>query len=321
MRPIITTTVWVAVLVTGRVVIAQPQPTTNAGAARAGNPGVPLPPSPIATIREVLAMTSAERQKYLAGRAPQHRDFLAAKLAEFDELTDDEREARLKSLQLRYYMSLLMKLPATNRNSVMLNVPTVDRSMIEERLRLWDKLTADQQKKFLEHEAVVRTVAPDLSKIPRETPLSTFPPYKRAQIEEQIGAWKALSQQERQQIEMQFRQFFKLPTLKKQRTLEALEEYEAAALRSLDQLPKEERDRYLAGLNKFTGLSSQERSEFLKAAARWKKMNESQRETWRTLANRFPTNPPLPPGFQHLPLPPALSAVRPAAVSSTDTNP
>jgi hypothetical protein len=262
-------------------------------------------------------MTSAERQKFLLQKKPQHRQFMEAKLIEFDALTPEQRETRLQSLQLRYYLSLLMKLPATNRSSILHGVPPPDRPLVEERLRRWDQLTAEEQKLFLEHEAEVRRQVSEAGPMPRGRVLDTHTPFDLALMEKQIRSWNALSEEKRHEVESQFQQFFELPPNKKGQIRDNLNQVERNALTALDRLPEEERERCLEGFRKFRRLSPEQRHEFLKAAARWKKMDEQQRQTWRKLADKLPPDFPLPPEFNRPPLPPGLNGVRVSGASSS----
>jgi hypothetical protein len=308
MRSAIIAVVWVVVLVVGQVG-AQPALTPTNAYKTNGVAGPPLPPSPMELIRPILAMTVSQREAFLASKSSRHRQFLEAKLAEFDLLTAQEREERLQALQLRHYLSLLMKTPRTNRSGILASVPAPDRLLIQERLNLWDKLTPLEQKEFLEYETAVRSTVAELSRIPREIVLRTYTPWQRAQIEKQVASWNTLPSDKRQDIQKQFQEFFTLPKSQQKKTVQAMKEAERDSLVLLQQLPKAQRDRCLDGFRKFTELSPQERHEFLKAAARWKKMDESQRQTWRKLANQLPPNFPLPPGFNRPPLPPGLKRV------------
>ncbi|HXG49272.1 MAG TPA: DUF3106 domain-containing protein [Methylomirabilota bacterium] len=269
-----------------------------------------LPPSPLGLVRQILAMTPDQRQKYLSEKNPRHRKFLEAKLAEFDQLSPEEREARLQSLQLRHYLSLLIRLPATNRQAVLASVPEADRALIQERLKLWDQIRPEQQKLFLEHEAAVRRQVTEDSATPQDPVLRAYTPMDVAQMQRQWNAWNELPPEKRSEIQAQFHQFFSMPPAKKERTLEALDDRKRDALIVLDRLPKEERDQCLQGFQKFAELTPEERHEFLKAAASWKKMSESQRQAWRNLAGKLPPAFPLPPGFSNPPLPPGLKPVR-----------
>lgn len=269
-----------------------------------------LPPSPLGLVRQILAMAPDERQKYLSEKNPRHRKFLEAKLAEFDQLSPEERETRLQSLQLRHYLSLLIRLPATNRQAVLTSVPEPDRVLIQERLNLWDQIRPEQQKLFLEHEAAVRREITEGNATPGDPVLRAYTPMDLAQMQRQWSAWNELPAEKRREIQSQFHQFFSMPPAKKERTLEALDDRKRDALIVLDRLPKEERDRCLQGFQKFAELTPEERHEFLKAAASWKKMSESQRQAWRNLAGKLPPAFPLPPGFSNPPLPPGLQPVR-----------
>src|SRR5687767_12473843 len=103
-----------------------PAPITAAGRTV---PAPPLPPVPL-DFRQLLAMTPAEREKILATRSPQDRQLLEAKLKEYDALSPEQREARLKSLQLRLYLRPLMKMDHSNRVERLATIPEADRELI-----------------------------------------------------------------------------------------------------------------------------------------------------------------------------------------------
>src|SRR2546425_3733073 len=71
-------------------------------------PSPPLPPLPL-DFRQLLAMAPAEREKILAARSTEDRQILEGKIREYESLPPPEREARLRSLQLRLYVRPLIR--------------------------------------------------------------------------------------------------------------------------------------------------------------------------------------------------------------------
>src|SRR2546422_921168 len=84
-----------------------PAAVSPATAARPQPP--PLPPPPIEFFRQLLGMKPEEREKALALREPKTRQLVEAKVKQFEALPADERENRLRTLELRWYLLPLMK--------------------------------------------------------------------------------------------------------------------------------------------------------------------------------------------------------------------
>src|SRR5437016_1079572 len=120
-----------------------PAATTN-DAARAPFP--PLPKPQVTYFRELLALSPSELDRALASIAEPARDRLQAKLQEYAALTPDEREARLRATELRWYLAPLMRTPPTNRVAQLAPVPDEYRTLVEERLKLWDLLKPEIQR-------------------------------------------------------------------------------------------------------------------------------------------------------------------------------
>src|SRR5688500_7094321 len=115
----------------------------------------PMPPSPVEFFRQLLPMTREQRQTALEKYTPKTREFVAAKLKEYEALAPDERENRLRTLEMRWHLLPLMSMAPSNRVLRIQAVPERDRPLIEERLRLWDKLTPEQQRDVLECEPAI----------------------------------------------------------------------------------------------------------------------------------------------------------------------
>jgi hypothetical protein len=300
-----------ASLLAGPAAWAQPLPA--AAPERKSAPGLPpslppLSPSPLDYFRQILAMSAPDREKLLAGKAPAQRQSLEAKLREYEALAPEEREARLRALQLRWYLLPLMKMPPGNRPERLAAIPESDRKLIVERLGLWDKLPEDLQKEVLENEAIIRFFYP----AGKGSDGTNVPPPSPQQQEQmaRIARWQALSESKRDRIYEQFQKFFELDPQQKARTLDALTEAERRqmekTLQVFEKLPKEQRDRCLSGFRKFADLSLEERQEFLKNAERWQQMSAAERQVWRRIVARVASPPPpLPPGIKQTPpLPP-----------------
>ncbi|MEW6157132.1 MAG: DUF3106 domain-containing protein [Verrucomicrobiota bacterium] len=279
-----------------------PSPSVPQPANRSQNqpPLPPAPASPIELFRELLKLSPAEREQKLAHKTERHRTYLLNKLREYESLAPDERERRLKTVQLRWYLRPLMELPAERRVTQLNAIPADDRPLIEERLRQWDQLPVEVQKQVLTSEWMLQYVVQLEASTPagKEIILSNITDTRRRELEEQLAGWKALPAEQRQRMVDQFRQFFELPPIEKEKTLRALSDAERQqleqTLKQFEQLPSAQRQSCIDSFRKFVNMSSEERALFLRNAELWKQMSSQEREVWRTLVRRLP---PLPPGM------------------------
>ena len=260
--------------------------------------------------RQLLALSPAGRVQELAEKPEHMRKFLMDRLKEYDELTPEERELRLRVTDLRWYLRPLMDVAATNRVERLAKIPERDRKLVEERLQLWDNLPADLQKEVLEHEMIVGYVihvetGPAAAKkgLPESMPLAW-----RNKFEQDLAKWHALPQPQRQRMVDNFHQFFELSEKEKAKTLSTLSETERhqmeKTLQEFEKLPSVQRQVCIDSFRKFANMTPDQQIQFLKNAERWQAMTPSERETWRTLVTKLP---PLPPGFGVPILPPGVS--------------
>src|SRR5207247_8555196 len=84
------------------------------------------------------------------------RTIIEERLKEFDALSPDQRKTRLRLMELQSELLPLLQATPSTRGTMMAVVPEQDRSLIQERLRIWDtKLSPDLQKLILENEMVL----------------------------------------------------------------------------------------------------------------------------------------------------------------------
>ena len=272
-----------------------PAATTNAG-GRVQFP--PLPKPQVTYFRELLALSSSELDRALAGIAEPARRRLQAKLQEYAALTPNEREARLRATELRWYLAPLMRTPPTNRVAQLALVPDEYRTMIEERLKLWDALTPETQRELQESEWTIRWL---------EQFQSDLPLPQREKLEQQLASWLALPPDQRQRMCDRFQQFFELSPREKEKILSAFPDAERGemdkTLQAFERLPPDQRSLCVSSFGKFANMTPEKRAQFLKNAERWKVTPPDDRQTWRTIA---PKLPPLPPGFGKPSLPPGF---------------
>ena len=274
------------------------------------NPMPPLPfaRSPIGFFRELLAMNAAERKQALTNRSPETQRQILAKVHEYESLPPDERELRLEVTELRWYLRPLMTAPATNRPAQLDLIPETYRKLVEDRLREWDKLPPEVQKELLANAETILYITEIEGRTPeqRRQALEAIPPPSRKTLEQGLGKWESMSEDQRRRMLSRFKGFFELTAQEKQRAFNTLSEPERRqiekTLQTFGSLPPKQRDQCIRSFEKFAGLSLAERQQFLKSAERWEAMSPAERQTWRNLVQRMP--PPLPSRFP--PLPPSV---------------
>jgi len=269
-------------------------------------PPLPLPPlpsmkPPITQFRELLAMNRLEREKYLATRTPEARKGIEGKLTQYDALSPEQCELRLRVTELRYYLFPLLTTSVTNR-AVQLNmIPEELKPMIELRLKKWDQLSSDKQRELLENEKAIRYLADSAS---NATPVQN----PDEALRESIQKWNQLVPGDRAAIANRFEQFFGLSLSEKQDTFSRLPPLERVqiekAVQTLAKLEPAKRAQAFRALNKLTGLPPAEQQAFMRSAERWKTLSQEERKAWRNLVVNLSHLPPYPPGMNRTAYPP-----------------
>ena len=281
---------------------AEPAPTPQAMpllSASPNPPPLPQPKSPVDMFRELLAMTSAERQVYLTNRSPVIRARILAKLREYTALDPDARELRLRATELRWYLLALLHDSPTNRAARLAAVPDELRPLVESRLQQWDTLPPAMQKEFFESERALRYFSHvDPAHQPPPPPL---PPGA------ELSGGNMLSEAQQQKMAAQFNQFFELTPAERKSALNTLSEVERQqmekTLETFSRLSPQQRRQCIRGFAEFAGMSASEKHEFLKSAQRWSQLTPKERQTWRDLVSHVPQWPPMPPELLPPPLP------------------
>jgi hypothetical protein len=290
---------------------AEPPALRNGGA----QPNLPpLPQDQVNHFRKLLNLPPVEREQALSHRPPEQKRELLAKLREYAALEPEERELRLRLVQVRMHLKPLMKLPPSQRAARLAFVPEEDRPLIDERLRQWDKIPTELQKQFLEHEGTIHYLLRMEASTPQQRAdfLRSFPAGQRQHLEQELARWHGLPVETRQRMYASFNEFFQLDPKERGKTLSTLSDTERKqmerSLRAFELLPEAQRKHCLESFQKFASMSSEEREQFLKNAARWEAMSPEERKTWRELVQTTPPMPPLPPGLRQVPpLPPGLT--------------
>jgi len=280
-------------------------------------PPMPSPHSPVDSFRQLLSMSSRDREHFLSNKPPEVRARLLDKVKEYQALGPDERELRLRATELRWYLLPVLREPATNRPASLAAVPEDLRGLIAARLEQWDALSPDFQKEFLDNERTLRYFT-------HVEPTNPATPWRHSQPGDADKArWDALSETERQKITDRFNQFFELTSDEKQKTLGTLSPAERAqmekTLQAFDGLPPAQRTQCIRAFTKFAEMSFSDRAQFLKNAEHWSQLSPKERQAWRDLVAEVPQWPPLPGNLSvSLPPMPKAPAVRPRPQVATN---
>jgi len=278
-----------------------PLPGKTPGAVANIMPPVPQSHSPVDFFRNLLAMTSRERNDFLTNKPPEVRERILDKVKEYLALDPNERELRLRATELRWYLTPLLHDSTTNRATRLAQTPDDLRGLIKSRLDQWDALTPGLRREFLDNERTLRYFTHvDATNASTER--------HHGPSDDEQAHWNALSENERGKITAQFNRFFELTPDEKQKTLKTLSDAERAqmekTLQSFDKLPLPQRRECIRAFAKFADMSAQDRAEFLKNAERWSQMLPAERKIWRDLVANIPQWPPLPASLIMPPMPP-----------------
>jgi len=259
--------------------------TASAQTNRVATPPFPTLKSPVDSFRTLLVMPTAERRQFIATRNTNAQERLVQKLREYQALSPEQRELRLKATELRWYLQPLMRSPATNRPAQLALIPENLRDMVADRLEQWDRVPSPVQQMFLTNEQAVGYLA-------RLDAPTNFPPRPTIQI--------------RQKMIDRVNQLFDLTPNEKEKVLATLSDAERQQMeRTLDAFKKlspAQRRQCLLSFKQFTEMSAAERQEFLKNAERWSQMTPAERQSWREVVSAAPNMPPAP--FIRVPTPP-----------------
>lgn len=270
-------------------------------------PYPPLPSSPVAIFRMLLATNETGRSQWIAKWKPAQREYLEGKIAEFTKLSADERETRLQTLQLRWYLPQLMKMGFAQRTAQLTNIVEPDRTLLASKFKTWDILVPQVKQDLLDHQEVIGIVMFPGSA--GESALRALPPERQEEIRQQFERLKQLPADRYERVLANFKEYFEFTPAEKTKTLKQLTVTERQQMQQtlapFEILPPPLRRQALVGFKKFSELSAIERAAFLQSAERWQKMSEAEREKWRQMSARAqkaartlqPPSPPMPPAL------------------------
>jgi hypothetical protein len=266
--------------------------------------------SPVAVVRELLAMSPQERKAAIANRPPEIQQRILQKVDQYQLMPPQLCELRLRETELRWYLRPLMDVPPTNRAPLLERIPEPQRDQVKSRLQLWDLLPSGLQTQFENDDTIAGYFAQVSSATPeeKEAILKTIPPERRKELQQGLDRWQAMSQDQRQKAVAGFNQYFTLTADEKEKALSGISDDERQqmeqTLAAYGKLTPTQRAQCIRSFEKFARMSITERQQFLKNAARWEEMTPEERQKWRELVTVAPIMPPMlpprPPGPQSL---------------------
>jgi hypothetical protein len=301
-------------------------PWNEAGGQAQNRPVAPQPPiplragSPVDFFRQLITAKPEERDEMLRRRAPdspQLRAALEQHARRYQDMPAEQRELRLRNMELRYHLTSLFRTAPTNRIERLKSVPERDRPLVEDRLKYWDSLSPEEQQEELKKELLTREIiGAGLPKMPpNPARLTGSASNQLVRIEQQLVKWQLVPEARRAKAQQYFTNLFELTDEEQagERLLPAqLSEEERQlmerALTQFKQLSPAQRSACVLSFDKLASLSPSERRAFLVNVEEWQKMSAEDRKAWRKLVSKVP--PPLPQYYRRPPLPMDLRPVR-----------
>jgi hypothetical protein len=285
--------------------------------------------SPIDFFRTLITATSTEREKLLAAKEPKLRKVLEDYALKYQALPAEQRELRLRNMELRYHVTSLFRTAPSNRTERLKFVPDRDRPLVEQRLKVYDQLTPEQREWALQNERTTRELIG--VGLPRSSgngvSLTGQASNQVVRIEQEIVRWQMLPDARHARIQRTFKELFELTDEEQAREkLQPLplndeeKQLMERALARFKQLSLSQRNTCVTNFDKFASLSPAERREFLVNAQEWQKMKPEDREAWRKLISKVPPLPPLPHSHRRPPMPIAQTPQRAGSSSVQSTN-
>ncbi len=280
-------------------------------------PGVPLPPplpplppglslsqterSPIEFFRGLLDLSDHGLADALSDRNDFQKRVILKKVVEYRSLTIEERELRLQTTELRWYLKKLVVVSESVRTQMLISLSNEQRELLGVRLAAWDALSSETKREILAHERAMTWVrkmelATDEERVKL---LSMQAPEERVAMAKVINDWRGLSQERRDQMAQLFVEFFELSENERARILVMLSDPDRRAvmpvIAKLQNVSAQERRLYVGRFNQLSTMSGDARAIFFKKARHWDELTKGQQQTWKDLVIQMP---PLPPGLK-----------------------
>lgn len=265
---------------------------------------VPQPPVPISAqtpadfFEALLKLSPAELEQYLQERPEPQRTILRARVAEFSQMSEFEREVRLRIWRLRYYFGLLVRIPASGRESWIKQVPEPYRWAVAERLESWDRLPEQIRKDILENERILEFLLP----VTGGPPLPPHPGLASLQgqqvNQDELRLWEELPPERRKEVLQEFGKLFSLSDKERLELLRSTANHHRERIRALltqvESMSASDRELCLRALERLASMPPDEQVKFFKKAEIWIRLSPDQRRAWRQLMDKLPPLPPLP---------------------------
>ncbi|HEX3988922.1 MAG TPA: DUF3106 domain-containing protein [Verrucomicrobiae bacterium] len=277
--------------------------------------------SPIAYFRGILGMTPSQREKALAGKTSEERQAILEKVREYESMSREVREERLRQTELHWRLISLMRLKPAERDRNLREISPLYQPMVLEQLRQWDELPDSTRKALLDNEKFIRTYVEwqVRSPVDQEETVKKLSPQRRAYFANELKRWQALPEDQRTELCAQFQRFFVMTGEEQTNSIRTLSEPErrqiSKELQAFKELPSAQRQRCINSFDKFATMAPTERAQFLQNAAKWEAMTAHERELWSTMVAELPLTPPVPPGMP--PMPPAPWQTSPPSPGET----
>ena len=289
----------VALALAAMVATAQNQPSSRANAD--SPPQAIMPPSPINQFRGLLTMPREDQEEFLAGKQPSQATVLRRKIVEYRNMPSQERDFRLRQLELCRWILPLMRLEPESREAPLDRIAERHRLVVQERLEEWDRLSAAQKDAVLKDRIVLSYFfRPEADFLERqEDVLNIMPPELKTKMEADLAEWRSRSNAERQRMMSRLNQLLSLNQAARDKVLVGIPQSDHAQLRStlsaFEKLKPEQRRRAIEGFGRLANLSVTEREQFIFSASQWQEMSPQQRDLWKLLIERLQHPSPTPP--------------------------
>ncbi len=228
----------------------------------AETPAIPtLPPSPTSTqpeefqspvsfFRRLLKMDDSARATALASRSERSRAVLLAKVREYEAMTSDTRELKLRTTELRWYLKTLLPMQPDQRAAKLAQMPEQDRELVAVRLKQWNLLSPGWRDEILRHERTMDWI--------RRNELTLEPPAPDARPDARLAQWEELPEETRAGMIHSFNRFFQLSDSERDKILAAVpadrRETVAPALEKLNSLPANKRSECMMAFQKIAAM-------------------------------------------------------------------
>jgi Protein of unknown function (DUF3106) len=266
------------------------------GANAAEAPVVPpMPRSPIEDFRRWLEMSPADREKELSAYSEAKREVLQRKLQAYEQMPAAERDYRLRALELRWYLQPLLNTEPAERGNYLNIVPQRLHAAVTNRLSRWDALDAAARQEMFADESRRQLVTGYFTQ-PRRAP---FPPVPPAPVPPGLDRhFKRWENNSPTRLAFHLSNFFEMGKEDQLKALNYFSETERGEIqKTLDafaRLSPADRQKCVQSFQRFATMSREERSIFLRNAARWQQLTPEERDTWRDLVTKLPPMPPEP---------------------------